>query len=302
MVSGKVIKSTGSWYKVALPDGEVAECRLRGKLRLDDKLATNPIAVGDEVELDLNDDKTGSIIRKKERRNQIIREATHGKKGQQVIAANVDLAFSIQSVRKPAYRTGFIDRFLVTCEANNVEPVILINKTDLANESDLNNLNELRSRYESIGYKFITSSIYDPVSIEFLRGVTKDKVSVFIGPSGSGKSTLLNTLDPELNLVTGKVSGSSGKGKHTTTFAELIRLSYGAWLIDTPGIREFGLVDIEPTELSLFFPEMRVMRQECRFYNCTHIHEPKCAIHEALEKKDIHESRYESYRRILKSL
>ena len=287
---------------MALPEGKVIECRLRGKLRLDDNRDTNPVAVGDQVELEQNDDGTGSIIKVYERRNQVVREATHGKRGQQVIATNLDLAFSVQSVRNPRYRTGFIDRFLVTCEANHVEPVILINKTDLAREQDLSDLKEIKQRYEDLGYRYITTSIHDIESIENLRQMTLDKVSVFIGPSGSGKSSLLNILDPNLNMVTGQVSGSSGKGKHTTTFAELIPLSYGAWLVDTPGIREFGLVDIEPAELSLFFPEMREMREACKFYNCTHIHEPKCAVHEALETNKIHQERYESYCRILQSL
>ncbi|MEX0772523.1 MAG: ribosome small subunit-dependent GTPase A [Balneolales bacterium] len=302
MITGKAIRSTGSWYKVISPEGEVIECRLKGKMRLSGNLDTNPVAVGDEVEYELNNDGTGSIIRILERRNQIIRQATHGRRGSQVIAANVDLAFSVQSIRDPQYRPGFIDRFLVTCEAYGVEPVILINKMDLADEQDVADIEEITQRYEALGYTLLTSSIHDEESISCIREMTKNKVSVFVGPSGTGKTSLLNTLDRELNLPTGEVSASSGKGKHTTTFATLIRLSHDAWLVDTPGIREFGLVDIEPPELSMYFPEMRELRLTCRFYNCTHIHEPGCAVHEALESGKIHQSRYESYCRILQSL
>lgn len=271
-------------------------------MRLNGSLDTNPVAVGDVVEYELNDDGTGSIVNIQERKNQIIRQATHGRRGSQVIAANVDLAFSVQSVRDPQYRTGFIDRFLVTCEAYGVEPVILINKMDLASAKDLADIEEITQRYRTLGYTLLTSSIYDEESIIRLRDITKDQVSVFVGPSGTGKTSLLNTLDPELNLTIGKVSASSGKGKHTTTFATLLRLSYGAWLVDTPGIREFGLVDVEPPELSMFFPEMRELRETCHFYNCTHMHEPKCAVHEALESGKVHQRRYESYCRILQSI
>lgn len=302
MITGKVIQSTGSWYKVISPGNEVIECRLKGKMRLNGNQDTNPVAVGDEVEFEQNDDKTGSIISVRQRRNQIIRQATHGRRGRQVIAANIDLAFSVQSVREPQYKTGFIDRFLVTCEAYGVEPVILINKMDLASEREIGELDQLEQRYDTLGYTLFSASIYDEKSISRLRDITKDKVSVFIGPSGTGKTSILNTLDPELNLQTAAVSESSGKGRHTTTFATLIRLSYGAWLVDTPGIREFGLVDIEPAELSMFFPEMRQLRDSCRFYNCTHIHEPKCAVHQALESGGIHQNRYKSYCRILQSL
>ncbi|MEX2639918.1 MAG: ribosome small subunit-dependent GTPase A [Balneolales bacterium] len=302
MITGKVIQSTGSWYKVSTPDKDVIECRLKGKLRLNGSMDTNPVAVGDEVEYELNDDGTGSIVSILRRRNQIIRQATHGRRGRQVIAANVDLAFSVQSVRTPPYKTGFIDRFLITCEAYEVEPVVLINKMDLADDQDRAGVEELEQRYSSLGYSFLTCSIYDETSIATLREMTRDQVSVFVGPSGTGKSSILNTLDPELSLTTGEVSGSSGKGKHTTTYVTLLPLAHGAWLVDTPGIREFGLVDIEPPELSLFFPEMRTLRQSCRFYNCTHIHEPNCAVHDALESGEIHPTRYQSYRRIIQTL
>jgi len=299
---GKVIQSTGSWYKVAVESGEVIDCRLPGRFRLEDHQQTNPIAVGDNVRISMNEDGTGSIEYIEDRMNYVTRKATHGRRGEQIMAANIDRAFVIQSVRKPKLKEGFIDRFLVTCEAYEVSPFIIINKMDLARDKDLKFVDHLVHLYHDLGYNIITTSIQDENSINNLREELKNRTSVFIGPSGVGKTSLLNAMDPELELPIAAVSDYSKKGKHTTTYARLVQLHFGGYLVDTPGIREFGLVNIEPAELSLFFPEMLGPRQHCKYYNCTHSHEPNCGVMEAFERGEIDPGRYKSYLQILESL
>ena len=301
MKTGRVIQSTGSWYLVDT-DGEITECRLPGRFRLEDKEVTNPIAVGDMVDFSVNNDGTGTIEVIKDRTNYITREATHGKKGQQILVSNLDQACVVQSIKKPRLKEGFIDRFLVTCEAYEVKPVIIINKMDLAKSGGLEFAEELRELYTSLGYEFLTTSLKDEESLNALKELLKDKISAFIGPSGVGKTSLVNAIDPNYDLKVGEISDFSNKGKHTTTFARLIPLSFGGYIADTPGIREFGLVNIEPWELSLFFPEMLEPREHCKFNNCTHHHEPKCGIAEAFEKGEIAASRYNSYLNMLESL
>ena len=301
MQKGRVIQSTGSWYHVDNGE-EIIQSRLPGRFRLDEKEVTNPIAVGDWVDFSTNDDGTGNIEKIYDRENYIPRQATHGKRGEQILVANLDLAFVIQSVRKPQLKEGFIDRFLVTCEAYEIDACILINKMDLATKNDVELVEELTSLYRSIGYKVILSSIEDPDSFSGLKDLLKDSISAFIGPSGVGKTSIINVIDPEFNFKVGEISDFSNKGKHTTTFARLIPLNFGGYIADTPGIREFGLVNIEPWELSLFFPEMIEPRQHCKFSTCTHIHEPKCGVYEAYEAGDIAVSRYNSYLNMLDSL
>lgn len=301
MKKGLVTQSTGKWYKVVV-NGEIIDCRLRGKLRLREEEVTNPVAVGDWVDIDIAEDGTGSIVEIRERKNYIPRQATHGRRGEQVLAANIDRAWVVLSIRRPRLKTGFIDRFLVICEAYEVTPAIIINKTDLANNKDQGLMDELRELYSKLGYTILLTSINNPESLGGLQNELKDNISVFIGPSGVGKTSLLNAIDPELNLTVGEISDYSSKGKHTTTFARLIELRQGGYIVDTPGIRELGLVNIDPYELSLFFPEMLEYRQDCKFYNCTHSHEPGCRVAEALEEEKIHPERYNSYLNILESL
>jgi len=302
IVKGRVIQSTGSWYKVNPGTDEPLECRLPGRFRLGESELTNPLAVGDYVEVSVNEDGTGTIEEIEDRDNAIIRKATHGRQGGQVLAANVDRAIVVQSIRKPKLKEGFIDRFLVTCEAYHVAPLIVINKMDLAKDRDRRFIDDLQELYKGLGYDFLTTSIHYEDSLETLKAYLKDRTSVFVGPSGVGKTSLLNALDPELELPVKEVSSYSQKGRHTTTFARLLPLHFGGWLVDTPGIREFGLMDIEPTELSLYFPEMIEPRQHCKFYNCTHSHEPKCGVMAAYEAGEIDPSRYQSYLQMLESL
>ncbi len=301
MKKGRVIQSTGSWYKVDIGN-HIVESRLPGRFRLEEKQVTNPLTVGDWVDVQINTDGSGSIEHIYERENYITRKATHSKKGEHILVSNLDLAFVVQSIRKPKVKEGFIDRFLVTCEAYEVKPAIIINKMDLATQSDLEYLEEMKNIYEALDYPFFTTSIDDPGSIKKLSAAILDKTTAFIGPSGVGKTSLLNTIDPEYDLKVGEISDFSNKGKHTTTFAQLIPLSQSGYIADTPGIREFGLVNIEPWELSLYFPEMLEPRQSCKFNTCTHVHEPGCGVVTAFEDGEIDANRYHSYLNMLDSL
>jgi len=300
--SGRVIQSTGKWYKVAVEGGKIFECTIPGKFRLEKKEVTNPVAVGDMVDFNVNDDGTGIISEIKGRENYIPRQATHGKRGEQILVANVDRAWVVQSVKEPKLNTGFTDRFLVTCEAYEVPAGLVINKMDLANKKAAGFIEMISELYRSIGYPVLNTSIKDDDSLAVLIKNLKGKTSVFIGPSGVGKTSLLNVIDPELNLKVGEISSYSQKGKHTTTFARLVPLQAGGYIVDTPGIREFGIVNIEKSELSLFFPEMIEPRENCKYYNCTHYHEPDCGVAEAYQQGKIDPGRYESYLNILESL
>ena len=298
---GRIIQSTGKWYKVTL-NGEVIDCRLPGKFRLDKKEVTNPVAVGDFVDIVIGSDGTGSIEKIYDRENYIPRQATHGRRGEQILVANIDLAWVVQSVRQPKINLGFIDRFLVTCEAYEIPAGIIFNKMDLARGNDLEFVEDVSGLYRKLGYKTVCTSIKDPEMLKDLREHVKDITSVFIGPSGSGKTSILNGIEPGIDLRVGEISSYSQKGKHTTTFAQLIPLTEGGYIVDTPGIRELGLVQIEKAELSLYFPEMTEPRQNCKFYNCTHYHEPDCGVVQAYEHGEIDPDRYNSYLNILESL
>ncbi len=301
MKKGLVVKSTGSWYLVKVGD-EIISSRLPGRFRLKGSNLTNPLAVGDHVKISINNDGTGNVEEILKRKNHLIRQATHGKRGNHILAANIDYAFVVQSINKPKLNEGFIDRFLVTCEAHHISPIIVVNKMDLAKESDLKYLVDFTEVYEKLGYKILFTTIKDTDSINELAFLLKDNTSVFIGPSGVGKTSLLNTIDPSYSLKVGEISEYSNKGKHTTTYAQLIELENGGNLIDTPGIREFGLVDIEPWELSLYFPEMLEPRKHCRFNTCTHVHEPDCGVEKAFNEGIIDANRYNSYMNILESV
>lgn len=302
---GRVVESTGRWYEVAYDqNGEAGTifCRLPGRFRLRDEALTNPIAVGDFVQFTINDDDTGSIEEIEDRQNYLIRESTHHQQGNQILAANIDCAYVVQSVRKPKLKQQFLDRFLITCEAYQIPARIIINKMDLADEEDRETVAFYKQLYESLGYDTLLTSIHDDESLDKLKESLKDITSVFIGPSGVGKTSLLNHINPNIDREVGDISTYNEKGKHTTTFAKLLPLVEGGYLVDTPGIREFGLVNIEPWELSLFFPEMLEPRHNCKFNNCTHSHEPGCGVIEAFEEGKIDPSRYESYLNILESL
>lgn len=285
-----------------MEDKKRVECRLAGKLRLEEKRATNPVVVGDFVEITINEDQTGTIHSVKPRKNKITRQATHGKKEEHILAANVDQAFTINAIKKPAYKEGFIDRFLVTCEAYGVLPVIVINKIDLADGDEIQEIEALTQMYNDIGYRVIATSIHKKPTLEKLNEQLAESTSVFVGPSGTGKTSLLNAMGEELDLPTKSISDYSNKGKHTTTYSQLVALSNGGYIVDTPGIREFGLVDFEPGELASYFPEMVELSEQCKFYNCTHSHEPGCGVMEAFDKGQISASRYQSYLQILESL
>lgn len=300
-ITGQIIQSTGSWYKVAFED-RIYDARLPGKFRLKDRTQTNPVAVGDNVHLDILEDDTARITEILPRKNKISRKATHGKKGEHVIAANIDTAIVVQSVAEPAYRTGFIDRFLATCELFDVSPVITFNKIDLLLNENSDDFEQVIGVYRKLGYTVVTCSVEEPETLNPLKGILQNHLSVFTGPSGVGKTSILNAIDKDSNRPIAPVSAYSSKGKHTTTFSELIPLHFGGYLIDTPGIREFGLIGIEPDELSLLFPDIDKYQEKCRYYNCSHTHEPGCAVKEATENGIIAPFRYKNYIQIYKSL
>ena len=305
MNKGRIVKSTGSWYEVWTSGNKnpvTISCRLPGRFRLQQHNRTNPLAVGDWVKVVENEDGTGTIVDIEERENALPRITKRGNFVEQIIAANIDQAVAIQSIKQPRVKQGFIDRFLVTCEAYDIDPLLILNKTDLADDKAQNMMDHYRKMYSELGYRMLFTSMNNEASLRSLKSELKGKTSVFLGHSGVGKSSLLNALDPSLNLKIGEISKANEKGKHTTTYAELIALRFGGWLIDTPGIREFGLMNIYPRELWLYFPEIKQYGNDCKFPDCQHVHEPGCAVMQALEEGHIDPDRYESYLNILESL
>lgn len=293
---GLVIKSTGSWYQVQDEHGNSYDCRIQGKFRIKGIKTTNPIAVGDWVNFALEaDQNTGVITVLEPRRNYIIRKSVNLSKQTQIIGANLDQAILVVTLASPPTSMGFIDRFLVTAEAYGIPAILVFNKLDLFSEEGLEILEEYKAVYENIGYPCYQVSAMEGTNIDHIVALLKDKVTLVSGHSGVGKSTLINSIVPDAALRTGLISDWSDKGKHTTTFAEMIDLPFGGKLIDTPGIRELGIVDIEKKELSHFFPEMRALMNKCRFNNCVHINEPGCVVLDAVENGEIEPSRYESY-------
>jgi ribosome biogenesis GTPase / thiamine phosphate phosphatase len=295
-LTGLVIKSTGSWYSVLDEKTlQINYCKLRGKFKMKGTKFTNPIAVGDIVDFALEADNTGVISNIHDRKNYIVRKSTNLSKHAHIIAANLDQAVLIATIAFPRTTAGFIDRFLATAEAYSIPSCIVFNKKDLYNKEHHEKYMELQSIYEPLGYKCYLISVYDKSSVDELNSLLKDKVSLMAGHSGVGKSTIINTIESGLNLKTGEISSAHNKGKHTTTFAEMFQLSAGGFIIDTPGIKEFGLSDVEPWEVAHYFPEMRALFNECKFDNCTHNHEPGCKVIEELKKGNISISRYSSY-------
>ena len=296
-IEGTVTRATGSWYDV-LHNGETIACRIRGRIRLKGVRSTNPVVVGDRVVCVQGADGEWVIDRILPRRNYIIRRASNLSKESHIIAANIDQALLVVTLAEPVTAPEFIDRFLVTCEAYKIPATILLAKYDLA-AADPEAVAAFHATYEGAGYRVIDLSALDGTGVETVRDMTAGRTTLLSGNSGVGKSTLVGTLEPGLELRTGAISESHGTGRHTTTFSAMYPLSNGGFLIDTPGIKGFGLIDIDDHEVWHYFPEMLRTAPDCRFYNCTHTHEPGCAVRDAVERGDIAWSRYESYLKIL---
>lgn len=296
---GLVVKSTGSWYSVRLENEKTVECRLKGKIRLDGRKSTNPVTVGDSVEVESGDDSNFVIASIHPRKNYIIRKSVNLSKQVHIIAANMDQACLIATVVAPRTSLGFIDRFLVTAEAYSIPAIIIFNKKDILDEALRQYQDEIMKMYQNIGYDCYAVSSFEHEDIIQLRELLKNKTTLLSGHSGVGKSTLVNAIEPSLNLKTGDISIAHLKGTHTTTFAELHALSFGGNVIDTPGIKELGLVEIKPEELGHYFPEIRERMNACKFNNCKHVNEPHCAIRQAVDVGEIYPERYNSYLGIL---
>jgi ribosome biogenesis GTPase len=297
-MQGVVVKSTGSWYSVLTNDGVQLDCRIRGKFRIQGLKSTNPVAVGDRVLLDVNGEDY-LISKILERKNYIIRKSVNLSKQVHIIAANIDQAFLIVTLASPTTSVGFIDRFLVTAEAYQIPTVLVFNKVDLYDEFDREYHDEIVQMYTKSGYECLETSALDQMNIDLLTTKMTAKVTLLSGHSGVGKSTLVNVIDPELDLVTQQVSEAHNKGMHTTTFAEMYPLHFGGFIIDTPGIKGFGLVDVSEFELADYFPEILRLKGQCKFHNCKHVNEPKCAVKDAVAVDEIHPVRYNSYLSIL---
>ncbi|AFK02805.1 ribosome biogenesis GTPase RsgA [Emticicia oligotrophica DSM 17448] len=291
------MRSTGSWYEVRTATGAMLQCRLKGKFKIKGLKVTNPIAVGDKVVFEIEDENrnTGIINDILPRENYIIRQSVHKTAHGHLLATNLDQAVLIATLNFPRTSLGFIDRFLVAAESFRIPTVLVFNKLDLLNEEQIAYQQELADLYESLNYKCIFTSAVDGIGVDEFYEVLKDKVSLLSGHSGVGKSTLVNAIAPNLDLRTSEVSTFANKGVHTTTFAEMFELSHGTFIIDSPGIKELGLADMEKDEICHYFPEMLEILDECRFNNCKHIDEPNCAVKEAVMDGRIAESRYFSY-------
>lgn len=303
-MNARVYKSTGSWYTVKDTEGRMWNARMKGIFKIDEITSTNPIAVGDEVDLTVENELENSVMITGilPRRNYINRQSPRSKHQHHIIAANLDQSVLVATIREPRTSQGFIDRFLVASEAYHVPPVIVFNKSDIYKAKDQEKFEEWKEMYEAIGYTVILTSVKENTGIDQLKALLQNKTTLFSGHSGVGKSSLLNAILPDSNIRTQDVSGWSGKGMHTTTFAEMYDLAGGGSIIDTPGMREFGIVDMTRQELSHYFPEMRDRLQGCQFNNCLHINEPGCAIKEAVREGLIHEDRFVSYYGILESI
>ncbi len=291
---GLVIKNTGSWYTVRTDDGQLFDCKVKGNFRLKGIRSTNPVAVGDRVEIVSNPEGTAFITEIDDRRNYIIRKSINLSKQSHIIAANVDQALLVVTINYPQTSTTFIDRFLASAEAYRVPVILVFNKTDLLNVDEAHYQQMMIALYENVGYECHTISAVTGEGVDQLKSLLPGKITLLSGNSGVGKSTLINRFVPDANLRTAEISDAHNTGQHTTTFSEMIPLSEG-WLIDTPGIKGFGTFDMEPEELTSYFKEIFRFSQDCRFSNCTHTHEPGCAVLQAIENHLIAPSRYQSY-------
>lgn len=301
-MTGRVYKSTGSWYTVKTELGETYECRIKGKFRIKGIKSTNPIAVGDVVDFELettNNTESGIIYNIHDRKNYIVRKSVNLSKQTHIISANIDQVFLMITINNPPTLTSFIDRFLVTAEAYSIKTILLFNKIDTYNEDTLNEVKYLAHIYRKIGYECIAISAVTGKNIDKVKAAMHGKVSVFSGHSGVGKSTLINTIEPSLNIKTKEISALYKQGQHTTTFAEMFDLSFNAKIIDTPGIKGFGVVDMDKEEVGDYFPEIFKLKQDCKFNNCLHTKEPNCAVKKALDNDDLAFSRYRSYLQII---
>ena len=303
-MQGKIYKSTGSWYVVRTAEGKTWNARLKGIFKLDGITSTNPLAVGDDVEFESEneDEQTALITAIHTRHNYINRQSPSHRMQHHIVAANVDQSFLIVTLKDPRTSQGFVDRWLVTCEAYHVPAILLFNKTDLYRDKEEERFQEWKKMYTTVGYRIVRMSVTTGEGLDDVIGLLRDKISLLSGHSGVGKSSFLNALFPSLQLKTHDVSGWSGKGIHTTTFAEMYDLPEGGQIIDTPGMREFGLVDISKAELSGYFPEMRALAGLCQFNNCLHLEEPGCKVKQAVEEGLIAANRYNSYCAILASI
>ncbi len=295
--TGVVVRATGSWYEV-LSDQKVYNCRIRGRLRLKGVRSTSPVVVGDMVHFEADTDENYVISEIETRRNYIIRRASNLSKESHIIAANIDRAILVATLFSPSTATEFIDRFLVTCEAYKIPATIILAKVDLAQKEPEMMANFIAT-YRSAGYEVIEVSATEGIGLDKVKELLKDHTTLISGNSGVGKSTLIGAIEPHIEIKTGEISASHHKGKHTTTFSTMYPLSMGGYIIDTPGIKGFGLLDIDDDELWHYYPEMMRFGADCQFYNCTHTHEPKCAVLRAVEQGEIAYSRYESYLKIL---
>jgi ribosome biogenesis GTPase / thiamine phosphate phosphatase len=303
-MQGVVYKSTGSWYSVKDDSGKMWNARMKGIFKLDDITSTNPIAVGDIVDFEEENanEQTATITKIHDRRNHINRQSPKIKSQQHIVAANIDQSLLIATIKEPRTSQGFIDRFLVACEMYHVPAIILFNKIDLYKDKDVAKLETLKEVYEKIGYKVAGISLKENQNIDDIKELLKGKTTLISGHSGVGKSTFINAVLPHLQIKTQDISGWSGKGQHTTTFAEMYELPFGGKIIDTPGMKEFGLVNIEKQELSGYFPEMKERLNDCQFNNCLHVNEPGCAVKQAVIDGEINEDRYVSYYNMLESI
>lgn len=299
-MKGLITKSTGSWYQVLeYETGKFFEARIRGKFKLIKTRLTNPLAVGDLVKFSLEQDDVAWITKIEPRKNYLIRKSVNLSKEAHIIASNIDIACFIFTLKHPETSYGFLDRFLACCEAYNIEPLILFNKMDVLSEEEKELTAEIEGLYQNIGYQTLEISSYSMLNLEVLKNIIKDKVSVFFGHSGSGKSTLVNAMQPGVNIKTSEISATHLKGKHTTTFAQMHFWKFGGSVIDTPGVREFAMIDVEKEEIQHYFPEIFKTGRNCKFHNCMHINEPKCAVLDAIETGEIEETRYITYLKIM---
>jgi len=302
-LNGVVYKSTGSWYTVKDNAGKFWSARIKGIFKIDEITSTNPVSVGDKVEVEENEaEQTALITKIYDRTNYINRQSPRAKHQQHIVAANIDLSLLLATLKEPRTSQGFIDRSLVASEMYHVPSIIVFNKADLHKRKEDEKFQQLKTMYEQIGYKVFLISVNDNMGVDELKEELRNRVTLISGHSGVGKSSLLNLIFPELKLKTQDISGWSGKGLHTTTFAEMFDLPSGGSIIDTPGMREFGLIGVSKQELSHYFPEMRERLVNCQFNNCLHINEPGCAIKEAVVNGEINEDRYVSYVNILDSI